>query len=104
MFKGMKNMGKMLKDAQKLQKELAERQKELEETIYEHSTSNMIFMKANGKKEILEVSIKDEVIDVEDKETLEDLILVTCNELIKKIEKDSDEKIGGITNSLNIPF
>ena len=34
---------------------------------------------------------------------LEDMILTAVNEAIKKVEKDTEEKMGALTGGMNIP-
>ena len=101
---GPSNMQSMLKQAQKMQEEMAEKQAELELREYDVAAGGgVINVKINGKKEILSVNIDPEVIDPEDKETLEDLIVAAVNEAIKKVEAVSAEEMQKITGSMNLP-
>jgi len=60
----------------------------------------------NGEKEITSISIDDEVLK-EDKDTIEDLILVAINEAIsninKKIENKMNAATGGMLGKTNFP-
>ena len=101
---GPSNMQSMLKQAQKMQEEMAEKQAELEECEYDVAAGGgVVNVKINGKKEILSVNIDPEVIDPDDKETLEDLIVAAVNEAIKKVEAISAEEMQKITGSMNLP-
>lgn len=101
---GPSNMQSMIKQAQKMQEEMAEKQAELEEREYEVAAGGgVVNVKINGKKEILSVNIDPEVIDPDDKETLEDLIVAAVNEAIKKVEAISAEEMQKITGSMNLP-
>ena len=101
---GPSNMQSMLKQAQKMQEEMAEKQAELETREYDVAAGGgVINVKINGKKELLSVSIDPEVIDPDDKETLEDLIVAAVNEAIKKVEAVSAEEMQKITGSMNLP-
>ena len=101
---GPQNMQAMIKQAQKMQEEMAEKQAELELREYDVAAGGgVINVKINGKKEILSVNIDPEVIDPEDKETLEDLIVAAVNEAIKKVEAISAEEMQKITGSMNLP-
>ena len=44
----------------------------------------MITVIANGHKQILEVKIKEEVVDPEDIEMLQDLVLAATNDALKR--------------------
>ncbi len=101
---GPSNMQSMIKQAQKMQEEMAQKQAELEEREYDVAAGGgVVKVKINGKKEILSVNIDPEVIDPDDKETLEDLIVAAVNEAIKKVEAISAEEMQKITGTLNMP-
>ena len=101
---GPSNMQSMIKQAQKMQEEMAEKQAELEEREYDVAAGGgVVNVKINGKKEILAVKIDPEVIDPDDKETLEDLIVAAVNEAIKKVEAISAAEMQKITGSMNLP-
>ena len=98
---GPSNMQSMIKQAQKMQEEMAEKQAELEEREYDVAAGGgVINVKINGKKEILSVNIDPEVIDPDDKETLEDLIVAAVNEAIKKVEAISAEEMQKIADDI----
>ena len=70
---GMGNMQKMLKQMQKMQKEMQKAQEELaEKTVEGTAGGGMVTVIANGHKQILEVKIKEEVVDPDDIEMLQD--------------------------------
>lgn len=99
-----KNVGNVIKQAQKMQEEMERIQGELEEkTVEAAAGGGVVEVVANGKKEILSVKIKPEVVDPDDIETLEDLILVAVNEAIKKADDMMTEGMNSITGGLNIP-
>ena len=99
-----KNMNSMLKQAQKMQEEMQRVQEEIEEkTVSATAGGGMVEVVANGKKEIISIKIKPEVVDADDIETLEDLIMVAVNEAVKKADEMMQEGMGAITGGLNIP-
>ena len=101
---GPSNMQSMLKQAQKMQEDMAAKQAELELLEYEVTAGGgAVCVKINGKKEILSVNIDPEVIDPDDKETLEDLIVAAVNEAIKKVETVYNEEMQKITGSVGLP-
>ena len=101
---GPSNMQSMIKQAQKMQEDMAAKQAELEEREYDVSAGGgVINVKINGKKEILSVNIDPDVIDPDDKETLEDLIVAAVNEAIKKVEAVTAEEMQKITGNMSIP-
>ena len=58
---------------------------------------------ANGKKDILAINIKPEVVDEDDVEMLEDLVLSAVNEALRKAEEETANKMGKVTGGMNIP-
>lgn len=101
---GMGNMQKMMKQMQKMQKEMQKAQEELGEKMVEGTAGGgMVTVIANGHKQILEVKIKEEVVDPEDIEMLQDLILAATNDALKKADELTAETMGQFTKGLNIP-
>lgn len=87
------NMQALMKEAQKMQKELQKTQKEIEDSIYEGSSS-LVYVKMNGKKELVSVEIKnDDNMITEDLEMLQDMILLAVNDASKKVDKDKESKL-----------
>lgn len=103
-FPGGGNMNNLLKQAQKMQKQMEETQKELETAEFESSVGGgAVTIKVNGKKEILSVNIKEEVVDPDDVEMLQDLIMSAVNEALKKADEATSDKMGKLTGGMNIP-
>ncbi|NLW51739.1 MAG: YbaB/EbfC family nucleoid-associated protein [Tissierellia bacterium] len=103
-FGGGQNMNSMMKQMQKMQKQIEDAQKEIEETeVTATAGGGVIEVVANGKKEIISISIDKDVVDPEDVEMLQDMIVAGVNEAIRAAEKLSEEKMSKITGGLNIP-
>ena len=95
------NMQAMMREAQKLQKELLKTQEELGKTEYEASSS-LVKLKINGNKELLSIEInKDNSLDADDLEMLEDMILVAFSEAVKKADNDKETKLGKYGSGLS---
>ncbi len=88
------NMQQLMQQAKKLQADMEKKQKELENTNYE-GHSSLVDVVINGKKEIVKININlEEDITKEDKEMLEDMIMLAMNDAIGKVEKDTEDKFG----------
>lgn len=94
------DLNQLMAQAQAMQKSLTDTKEKLEQMIYE-GKSNGIVVKMNGKCEVQELTIPDELMD--DKEMLQDMILVAFNNAVEAVEKDRDDKIGAVTQGFNIP-
>ena len=101
---GMGNMGNLMKQAQQMQKRMEQMQREMEEKEFESSVGGCaVTVKANGKKEILAINIKPEVVDEDDVEMLEDLVLSAVNEVLRKADEETANQMGKVTGGMNIP-
>lgn len=101
---GSSNMQGVIKQAQKMQERMAELQAELDEREYDFTVGGgMITIKMNGKKEMLSIDIKPEVVDPDDIEMLQDLIVAGVNEAVSSIEKTNSDEMSKVTGNLNIP-
>ena len=99
---GPSDMNSLMRQAQRMQEDMAAKQAELEEKEYEISAGGgVVNVKINGKKEILSISIEPEIIDPDDKETLEDILVAAVNEAIKRVEDTNSDEMSKITG--NIP-
>ncbi len=90
------NMQMIMQQAKKMQAQLQKDQEELEKTEYEGSSS-LVNVKINGKYEVLEVKInlpEGESIESDDKEMLEDMLMVAMNDAVKKVSIDKEKKMG----------
>ncbi|OPJ64659.1 YbaB/EbfC family nucleoid-associated protein [Clostridium oryzae] len=104
-FPGMGgNMNNLIKQAQKFQQQMEKMQKDLETKEFSASTGGgAVTATANGKKQIISIDIKPEVVDPDDVEMLQDLILVACNEALKKAEDETAGEMKKLTGGMNIP-
>ncbi|MGM7724827.1 YbaB/EbfC family nucleoid-associated protein [Metabacillus sp. Hm71] len=101
---GMGNMQKMMKQMQKMQKDMAKAQEELAtKTVEGTAGGGMVTVIVNGQKELVEVNIKEEVVDPEDIEMLQDLVLAATNDALKKIDDLTNETMGQFTKGMNLP-
>ncbi len=101
---GMGNMNNMIKQAQKMQQNMVKMQEEMEQASFEATAGGgAVTVKMSGKKELTEVKISPDVIDVDDIEMLEDLILVAVNDVIKKIDQKNQAEMSKMTGGMNIP-
>ena len=95
------NMNNHMKQAQKMQKQMEETTKELEEKeITASAGGGAVEVTVSGKKEIVKVKIKEEVVDPDDVDMLEDLIVAAANEALRQMEELSQQSMSKITGGL----
>ncbi len=77
---------------------MEEMQKQLEQTEVEASAGGgAVTVKANGKKEIISITIDEMVVDPEDVEMLQDLILAAVNEALRSAEELAAQEMNKLT-------
>ncbi len=105
MMRGMGNMQNMMKQMQKMQKKMAEAQEELASKEFEGTAGGgMVTIKMSGQKQVLDVIIKEEAVDPDDVEMLQDLVLAATNDALKKVDDETNQTMGQFTKGMNLPF
>jgi DNA-binding YbaB/EbfC family protein len=103
-MKGLPNMGNLLKKAQELQEKMTKLQEELgEKTVEASAGGGMVTVVANGKQEIVSITIDSEVVDSNDIEMLQDLVLAAVNDALFQAKRMISEEMTQLTGGVNIP-
>ena len=92
-------MQAMLKQAQKLQKDMMNAKNEIDKMEFSNETS-FVKVVAGGDKKIKSIQINKDSLDQDDIEMLEDIILVSVNDVLKQIEKVTEDKLGKYTKGM----
>ena len=99
------NMNALMQQAQKMQKEMEKAQKELEAKEFEIVfAGGGIKVTILGNKEIKSIDIDKEIIDPDDKEMLQDMIVVAINEALSKVIDEEQKIVAKQQASLRFPF
>lgn len=102
---GMGNMQNMMKQMQKMQKQMQQAQEELAEKQFEGTAGGgMVKVSISGQKQVTDVQIKEEVVDPDDIEMLQDLVLAAVNDALKKVDDETNQTMGQFTKGMNLPF
>ena len=93
------NMQSMMKQAQQMQQRL---QEEIAAIRVEASAGGgMVTVKMDGQKNCLGVTIDPEVAG--DVEMLQDMVLAAFNEAHKKVEEQTQQKVGSMMGGMGLP-
>jgi len=93
------NMQAMMKQAQQMQEKL---QQEIALIRVEGSAGGgMVTIKMDGHKNVLGVKIDPEVAG--DVEMLQDMVTAACNEAARKVDEQSQQKMGGMLGGMGLP-
>lgn len=96
------DMQRLMQQAQQMQRKLAKIEEELDATIYE-GKNNGVEVKVNGKNEVTEVSIDEDLLDKENKEMLQDMVMLAVNDAQAKAKADREAKMGSVTQGVRMP-
>lgn len=102
MFGGKGGLGNLMKQAQEMQKNMQSAQEEIAKMEVEgQAGGGMVSVVMTGKHELVKVNIDDSLMD--DKEMLEDLVAAAVNSAARRVDEVSQEKMGGLTNGMDMP-
>lgn len=95
------DINKLMQQAQAMQKQLEEANKQLNAMEFEGIASNgLVKVVVNGEFKVVSVDIDPSILNAEDKEMIQDLIMIATNEATDKVDKSKKEKFGSMTQGL----
>lgn len=98
------NMKEMIRQAQILQNKMTKMQEELSQRTIEASVGGgMVKAVANGKPEIISITIEKEVINPDEAEMLQDMVMAAVNEALTRSKQMVDQEMSKITGGMKIP-
>ena len=93
------NIQAMMKQAQQLQKKMMDEKKAIDSKVFT-GKSSLVSITMTGDKKVTGVDINMDSIESDDKEMLEDMIMLAVNDAITQIDKETEEKMGKYTQGL----
>ncbi|HEL0197139.1 TPA: YbaB/EbfC family nucleoid-associated protein [Streptococcus equi subsp. zooepidemicus] len=99
----MMNMQNMMKQAQKLQKQMEQKQADLAATSFSgKSAQELVTATFTGDKRLVNITFKEDVVDPEDIETLQDMTAQAINAALAQIDEATKKTLGAFVGKL--PF
>ena len=99
----MANIGNMMKQAEALQRNMQKAQEEIAAMeVVGESGGGMVKVTMNGRHEVRRVQIEPAVVG-EDREMLEDLVAAACNDAVRKVEANTQQKMSGLMSGMKLP-
>lgn len=86
------NMQQIMQQAQRMQRDITKKKEEIDKMEF-LGKSEWVEIVFNGKREIKSFKILKDEIDVDDKEMLEDMIMIAIKDAFSKIDKESESKL-----------
>lgn len=94
------NVQSLLKQAQKMQSELTKLEKEFDSKVYVEE-NDVVRVESNGKNKVLSIEIKTDSFD--DKEILQDMIVIALNKNIEKATQEREKAMNKLTGGIKMP-
>ncbi|MCU6453885.1 YbaB/EbfC family nucleoid-associated protein [Sphingomonas sp. A2-49] len=100
----MKNLDEILAMAQNVQSELQKAQDQLDTIEVEGvSGGGLVKVKASAKGRIINIAIDDSLIEVSEKQMLEDLLAAAFNDARTKADAVSGAEMSKMTSGMSLP-
>lgn len=98
------NMNQMLKQAQKMQDDITALQADLEQREFSGTAGGgVVSVTINGKRNVLKLDIKPEVVNPDEIEMLQDLIMSAFNQAVANLDEVSDAEMQKLTGGVSFP-
>jgi len=101
------NMQQLMQQAQQMQEQMQKQMKKVQDELAKtelqgEAGGGLVKVTMTGRHDVRRVDIDPSLL-TEDKEILEDLIAAAINDAVRKVEAHSQDKMGGVTQGLNLP-
>ena len=104
MFKGLGNLGNIMKQAQEMGGKMQQLTEELKsQRVVGSAGGGMVEVETNGLGEALAVRIDPSLIEKQDRELLEDLLPAAINAAQEKAKALHAEQMQSLTGGINLP-
>ncbi len=100
---GGMNQAAMMKQAQKMQQEMLRMQEEMENKTYSATSGGgMVTAEVSGKHQLVSLTIKEEAVDPDDVDMLQDMIIAAVNEAMRTADNEAANSMSRLTGGLNL--
>ena len=100
---GAQRQAEMQQKIAQMQQVMTDAQTEVENQEFTATTGGgAVEARVSGKKELLALTIKPEVVDPEDVEMLQDLVLSAVNEALHQASDAMENKLSGLTGGMDL--
>ena len=97
------DLNELMKKAAEMQEKMQKAQDEIANIeVQGESGAGMVKVTMTGRHDVRRVSIDPSLMS-EDKEMLEDLLAAAVNDAVRKVEKNNQDKMGGMMSGLGMP-
>lgn len=93
------NMQALMKQAQNLQKDMMKTKEEIDNMTFV-GKSSFVSVTVKGDKTVVKVTIENDDITSDDKEMIEDMLVVALNDAFKQIDQVTEQKMGKFSSMM----
>lgn len=93
------NMQALMRQAQQLQNDMMKAKEEIDNMEFT-GTSSFVSVLVKGDKTVKKVTINNDNITGDDKEMIEDMLVVALNDAMNQIDKVTEQKMGKFSNMM----
>lgn len=99
------DLQKLMQQAQAMQRKMGKIEEELNATVYDGNNGGEagVSVKVTGKFEVVEVNIGEDLLAKENREELQDMVMLAVNDALGKASREREEKLGAITQGVKMP-
>lgn len=104
MFKGLGQLGSLLKNAREIQQRMQSVQDALKRVrVTGEAGGGMVAVEINGQQQVLSCRIDPQLFAGGDREVLEDLVVAACNQALDKVRQSTAEEMSKMAGGLDLP-
>lgn len=97
------DFNKLMQQAQAMSKQLEEANKQLSAMEFEGVASNgLVKVVMNGDFKVVLVDIDSSILNADDKDMIQDLIMIATNEAATKVEQSKKDKFSSMAQGLGL--
>jgi len=99
------DINKLMQQAQAMQRQLEKETAEINQMEFDGSASNgLVKVKVNGENKVLAVNIDPSILNPDDKEMIEDLVMIAVNDAIDAAEETKKNRYGSMASAMGLPI
>ena len=103
-FKQLGQMAGLLQQLPKIKEEMERLQQRLGQLVAEgNAGAGMVKVQVNGKLEVLSCVMSDELIQLQDREMIEDLVRSATNQALERARQQAAEETGKMAAGFGVP-
>ena len=98
------DINKLMHQAQAMQEQLEKASEQINAMEFEGSASNgLVKVTVTGENRVTAVNIDPEILNPDDKEMIEDMVMIAVNDAIEKADETKKSRLGSMASAMGLP-